>query len=109
MKVAIPTNDAIHISHGETIKGFHVFNVELGEITEEELRWRKLTGNQGNTAPAFEEVNDCSVILVNKSWNYSKKVNGSRIIPVDDTIITKIILNYLLKEISKEADTCCCP
>jgi hypothetical protein len=108
MKIAVPTNDGINITRELPAKGFHVFTVELGEITGEELRWNKTNDNGANEDGPFNLVKDCSAILVNNSMTNGKS-SGKQIIPVSGTIITRIIWDYLSDVIRKEANTCCCP
>lgn len=111
MKIAIPTNDGLHIADDEfSAKGFHVFSVELGEIIDEELRWNMINEIGSIENKTFDTINDCSVILVKNSIVISERDAGGMIrIPVDETIITKIIWHYLSEVLMHEANTCCCP
>ena len=110
MKIAIPTDDGIHINPEMSAKGFTVFTVELGEITGEEIRWNKVIDGTSMENGLLNAINDCPVILV-KSINVDETgtLNGKQIIPVKGTIITKVIWNYIAEITRKEANYCCCP
>lgn len=111
MKIAIPTNDGLHIADNfATAKGFVSYTINLGEITEEEISWKK--GDPGTNADSVipVDIRDCAVMLVkNGQEQDSPGLKGIQITPVPGTILTSIIWNYLSSVARKEADSCCCP
>ena len=110
MKIAIPTDDGIHINSEMSAKGFTVFTVELGEITGEEIRWNKATDDTSKQDGLQNAIDDCPVVLVNNTnGDIARTLNGKQIIPVKGTIITKAIWNYIAETTRKEANYCCCP
>jgi predicted Fe-Mo cluster-binding NifX family protein len=111
MKIAIPTNDGINIAENTLdASGFLILSVEFGEILKEEIRWKNTEGKKNITETICDMINDCPTLLVSKvSDNASPQLSGLHIIPVKETIITNIIVNYLSETLHKEANTCCCP
>ena len=111
MKIAIPTNDGIHIADQPlTAKGFHVFTIEFGEIAEDELRWRVPPDSKIPENGSLKQIGDCSVILVNRdNGSAGPAIPGIQSTPVRDKVIAKIIWKYLSGVVRREADTCCCP
>jgi hypothetical protein len=111
MKIAVPTQDGLHIAGlDEHLKGYHVFSVSLGEITGEELRWNHSGRIKSGPARITDPVKDCSVILVKDNETHGQNGFGDKsVIPVTETLITKIIWNYLNNVLQEESNTCCCP
>ncbi len=109
MKIAIPTDDGIHIARRMTAaKGFHVFAIELGEIVDEELRWIKAADFVNNGRYAL--INDCSAILSGPDDRVEQAGRAQvPVIPVGGSNITNIIWHYLGEVARQKADTCCCP
>jgi hypothetical protein len=111
MKIAIPTHDGIHITD-EIIaaKGFHVFTVESGEISDDELRWRDPNDAIFPEKSPLQLIKDCSAILVSLVPGVPcPQTGGFQYIPVNEKIITKIIWRYISEMARQEANTCCCP
>ena len=113
MKIAIPTNDGLSISpdFGQA-KGFLIVTSELGEITNEELRWNKLSDILCSGDGFLTHVSDCQVIMVNHiGTTFSGLLNGEKkeIVRTEETIITNAYIRYLENTMRKEANTCCCP
>jgi hypothetical protein len=111
MKIAIPTNDGVHIAGQElAAKGFHVFTIEFGEILEDEIRWKELPGDKTAETGFLMIIRDCSAILVTRENGTAvNDIGDFQTIPVGDKIITKIIWRYINEVARREANTCCCP
>ena len=111
MKIAIPTNDGIHISGQEPApKGFHVFTIEFGEIVDDEIRWKDPSGNTTGVTDSLDIIRDCSTILVNReNGAVGNAITDFQTIPVREKIITQIIWKYITEVARLEANTCCCP
>ena len=113
MKIAIPTNDGLTISHdfGQA-SGFLVLTLELGELVQEEMRWNKLNGIFGSGDLKLNPISDCQSVLVNDiSPVLTKMVAGQNkeIIHTGESIITNAYIQFLENTLRKEANTCCCP
>jgi hypothetical protein len=109
MKIAVPTDDGIHITEESSARGFHVFTVELGEIADEEVRW---VGKPSDplSADLHDMISDCSVLLVkNTEHKPSPRRDEIKTSVVTGSGITGIILDYLASTVRQEANTCCCP
>jgi len=110
MKVAVPTDDGIHIHNDMKSCGFNVFTVEHGEMTAEEFRWNRTMENVFKEEVFAGIIKDCTVILVNGTISDTAgTLNGKQVVPVKGNIIASVIWNYLAEVSRKEANTCCCP
>jgi hypothetical protein len=110
MKVAIPTNDGIHIAiPGQTTGGYHIFTLEGKEIAGEELRWSKPTSNGEARENPWKLISDCAVVLVPDGTSPVSGDSGIQTVRVRESIITRIIWDYVSETARREANTCCCP
>jgi predicted Fe-Mo cluster-binding NifX family protein len=113
MRAAIPTNDGIMMAGSfEQAKGFLIFDIELGQVTKEEVVWNK-TAYAGETPENYlTPIINCSAAFAN---NIPEKLclalqqKGISLINSKDDIITNVIFHYMDNEIKKAADCCCCP
>jgi predicted Fe-Mo cluster-binding NifX family protein len=113
MKIAVPTEDGFTINqHFTPTKGFLVSTIQFGEIVEQEMRW-----NPDNEMPASEDdsyktLADCDKVIVREiGLNQSDLLQLQQIdvIKTDETMITKVLMQYMRTVMQKESDTCCCP
>jgi predicted Fe-Mo cluster-binding NifX family protein len=113
MKIAIPTNDGltIHPDFGNA-RGFLVLTVELGAITNEEMRFNPFTTKYFSAPENLDSIRDCqSVILnnINAGFNSLLSDQNKEIIWTKQTIITNACIHYLENNLLKASHTCCCP
>ena len=112
MKIAIPTNDAINIHDPfDSVKGFVVFTLQFGEITEEEYRQPSINDSQTNWN-MLGLLNDCTHLIVSAPAEQALFIHGKdkpKVITTMETNITKIILNFMNESHRHESNTCCCP
>ena len=112
MKIAIPTNDAINIQDPfDSLKGFLVFTVQFGEITEEEYRQPSTNDPQTNR-DFFGLLNDCTHLIVSAPGEKTLLIHDKdkmKVITTQEKNITKIILNFMNESYRHESNTCCCP
>jgi hypothetical protein len=112
MKVAIPTDDAIHI-HPDPVsaENFLVFTIQLGEIIEE--KFFRLSGKQSDTQGNSSLIpGDWSYLILpemHEEETYIPTENPIKIYYTRDSIITKIIWSYLNDVLRKESNSFCCP
>ncbi len=112
MKIAIPTNDAINIHDlFDSVKGFVVFTMQFGEITDEEYRKPSTNDLQtnGNIAGLLY---DCTHLIVSVPDEKALLIQGNdkpKVITTPEKNITKIILNFMNESYRHESNTCCCP
>jgi hypothetical protein len=110
MKIAIATNDGIHITEpGPNAQGFHVFTIHGAEISCEELRQTTPSSNLSGKESPWKLVSDCSVVLVPTGASAVTQFGGLKTVPVNENLITSIIWNYISEMARQEANTCCCP
>ena len=113
MKIAIPTSDGIYIAQNLLkANGFIVFTIQFGEIIEEELRHIFLSDLLPHENGIFTNVDDCSVFIISDLNIKNEKLlqdNKKEVIYTCETIITKIVMNYLNTCLQKESNTLCCP
>ncbi|MCX6270274.1 MAG: hypothetical protein NTU44_03470 [Bacteroidetes bacterium] len=113
MKVAIPTDDGLHISPNcERAKGFMVASVENGHITGEEMRWNPSPDPTDPRTAALAVIEDCNVIIAGDKWHncaYVHEVTDKEIIVVRENIITNVLVDYLTMMLMRDSNTCCCP
>jgi predicted Fe-Mo cluster-binding NifX family protein len=113
MKIAVPTNDGLNLTpdFGQA-RGFLILNVELGEITGEEMRWNKLSDIICSSDGLLQPIRDCQVVMVNGiGANCSALLSGKKIevFHTKESIITNAYVHYLHSNLQREANTCCCP
>ena len=113
MKIAIPTEDGFTINqHFTPVKGFLVSTIQFGEVVEQEMRW-----NLNNEIPTSEDESyktlvDCDKVIVREiGLNQSDflQLHNIDVIKTDETLITKVLMQYMKTVMQKESDTCCCP
>jgi predicted Fe-Mo cluster-binding NifX family protein len=113
MKIAIPTDDGFTINQQfTTAKGFLVSTIQFGEVVEQEMRW-----NLNNEIPTSEDESyktlvDCDKVIVREiEFNQSNflQLHKIDVIKTEETIVTKVLMQYLQTVMQKESDTCCCP
>ena len=113
MKIAIPTDDGFMINQQfTTAKGFLVSTIQFGEVVEQEMRW-----NLNNEIPTSEDESyktlvDCDKVIVREiEFNQSNflQLQKKEVIKTEETIVTKVLMQYLQTVMQKESDTCCCP
>jgi hypothetical protein len=113
MKIAIPTSDGIYIAENLfKANGFITFTIQFGEIIEEELRHIFLSDLLPHDNGIFTNVADCSVFFISDLDKRNEKLlqdNKRELIFTNETIITKIVMNYLNTCLQKESNTLCCP
>jgi hypothetical protein len=113
MKIAIPTDDGIMLpASSKNSKGYLVLTINGGEITNEELRWNKLSDLLTSENGIPQSLNDCPCVIVNPCFNglegliKSKKIEA---IITKEVIITKVIMEYLNITMRRESNICCSP
>jgi predicted Fe-Mo cluster-binding NifX family protein len=113
MKLAIPTDDGFTINqHLDSAKGFLISTIQFGEVVEQEIRW-----NQENKFPALENeayktIFDCDNIIVSEIDSKQidlLKLHGIIGLKTKETIVTKILMQFLQNILQTESNTCCCP
>jgi hypothetical protein len=111
MKIAIPTDDGIHIADLDApVNGFHVFTVESGEIIDEELRLSGPPHSPVAGDTLLQTVGDCSLFLLKQiPPDIAKTLQDRDFISVNDSLITRVIWNFLAETRRVESNTCCCP
>jgi hypothetical protein len=111
MKIAIPTNDIIHIDPVPgSSEGFVVFTVHSGKITEAEFRQNPEKGQEVDEL-VRNCLKDCSHVIIPgipgiKTKSVHEKVMVSF---TKETLITNIIWSFMTDLHRNEANTCCCP
>jgi predicted Fe-Mo cluster-binding NifX family protein len=112
MKIAISTNDGLMMAPVfETCESFLILTIILGEIIEEEVRWRHEPGKM-NLEEIFSQLSDCSLIIAGEISESSMRFSRDKSIPVIRTkekIVTNVIVHYLEHQYREASDTCCCP
>ena len=113
MKIAIPTNDRLNIVNDLfNANGFLVFTIRFGEIMEEEFRSIRNHDQFPNQDAWKAPLDDCSLIISHELNEQNEKLlvkQKKQLVHTDETIITKIILDYLNTTLLKESNTLCCP
>jgi hypothetical protein len=113
MKIAIPTSDGIYIAQNLfKANGFLTLTIQFGEIIEEELRHIHLSDLLIHENGIFTNVDDCSVIIISDQNEKNEKLskdNKRELIYTHETIITKIVMNYMNTCLQKESNSLCCP
>ncbi len=113
MKLAIPTNDRLTLSHdfGQA-KGFLILTLELGEIIREEMRWNKLSDILCSADGFLTPIGDCQAVMVNDIGRTFERLviaQNKEIIRTRESIITNAYVHYLEHTLREKANTCCCP
>jgi hypothetical protein len=113
MKIAVPTYDGINIVNNLVkAKGFLVFTIQFGEIIEEEFRPIQHNDLLFNNNEWIVSLDDCSEVIVSELNEQNEQLlqkQKCHLLPTNDTIIARIILNFLNTTLVKESNTLCCP
>jgi hypothetical protein len=113
MKIAIPTYDQLNIVNNLVkANGFLVFTVQFGEIMEEEFRPIRNNDPLTNQDVWNAPLDDCSLVIFSELNEQNEKLllkQKKQIVYTNETIITKIILEFLNTSLLKESNTLCCP
>ena len=113
MKIAIPTENGLTVNQNfAPVKGFLVSTFQLGQIVEQEMRWNSPSTTMTIEDEVYKNLDDCEKVIVrnidNKQSQYLQ-MHNKEVIKTEETIITKVLLNYLQNVLQKESNTCCCP
>lgn len=113
MKLAIPTNDGLTINKDFTLKmGFLVSTIQFGEVVEQEMRWNLNNEILGSESSPYKEIVDCNKVIVSEissNQNDFLRLKKIDVIKTNETIVTKILIQFLQNLLHKESNTCCCP
>lgn len=113
MKVAIPTDDGLHISSKcERAKGFFVASVENGKIINEEMRWNPEMDPADPRTAALAVIEDCNVVIAGDQLHnciQMHPVPDKEIFVVREKIITNVMVDYITLTAMRESNSCCCP
>ncbi|MCX6250882.1 MAG: hypothetical protein NTX61_09025 [Bacteroidetes bacterium] len=113
MKIAIPTEDAFIINqHFTPARGFLVSTIQLGQIVHQEMRWNLNSEILPSEGGPYKNLFDCDKVIVREidpnQTNYLQ-LQDKEVIKTEETIITKVLMQYLQTSMQKETNTCCCP
>ncbi|MHC1708121.1 MAG: NifB/NifX family molybdenum-iron cluster-binding protein [Bacteroidales bacterium] len=113
MRVAIPTDDGLHISTKcERAKGFFVAHIENGRIIKEEIRWNPNPDPADPRTAALAVIEDCSVVIAGDQLHNCINMNPApdkEFFIVREKIITNVMVDYLTMTLMRESNTSCCP
>lgn len=113
MKIAIPTYDRLNIVNNLVkASGFLVFTIRFGEIMEEEFRPIRKHDQFTDQDSWNKTLDDCSLVIFSELNEHNEKLllqQKKQLVHTDETIITKIILEFLNTTLLKESNTLCCP
>jgi len=113
MKIAIPTEDGFTINqHFTPAKGFLVLTIQFGEVVEQEMRWNQNNEILVSEDESYKILVDCDKVIVREiEFNQSNffQLHKIDVIKTDETIVTKVLMQYLQIVMKKESDRCCCP
>ena len=113
MKIAIPTDDGFTINQQFTpAKGFLVSTIQFGEIVEQEKRWNPDGEILPDEKQSYKHLADCDKLIVREiDVNHSSflELHKIGVITTKETIVTKVLMQYLQTLMKKESDSCCCP
>jgi hypothetical protein len=111
MKIAVPTNDGIHIAPDlESAKGCMVISLVFSEIVNQDIRWKE-DARTGSMA-SFPEIAECNCIMLRSKTDPSlhlPRMKDLSVIRTSDELITNAIVHYLEHEHLAASNTCCCP
>jgi hypothetical protein len=113
MKIAIPTEDGFTI-HQEMspVKGFLISTIQFGEIVQQDMRWILPHEFTASGQGYYKALEDCDKVIVREieyeQSNYLQ-LHKMEVVPTTETIITKVLMQYLQDIMHKESNTCCCP
>ncbi len=88
-----------------------IWTVNLGKITEEEIR-RYPEGKPAEPGELVSRLNGCSVLIVaDKDPICRPELADHRIkcVVTGESLLTNIMVSYLDQEYRRASDTCCCP
>ena len=113
MKVAIPTEDGFTVNKQFAPNGsFLISTLQFGEVTEQEMRWT-INGEVSSSSDGlYKKILDCDIVIV-RDIEFNQRnflqLHKIEVVNTDETIITKVLMNYFQTVLQKESDTCCCP
>jgi predicted Fe-Mo cluster-binding NifX family protein len=113
MKVAIPTDDGLTVNEQFAPTGsFLVSTLQFGEVVEQEMLWAANGEVITSTGGPFKNLLECDTVIVRGIDSTQKNFLQSQnivVVNTEETIIMKVLMNYLTTVMKKETDTCCCP
>lgn len=113
MKIAIPTNDGFTINPDlMTTRGFLISTIQFGEVVGQEMRWNEKSEILSSEDRSLKELTDCDRIIVKEiDFNQGSflQFKKNEVIKTNETLITKVLMEYLGTAMRKESNTCCCP
>jgi predicted Fe-Mo cluster-binding NifX family protein len=113
MKIAIPTDDGFTINQRVTpAKGYLVSTIQFGEVVEQELRWNPDIEILSGKDEFYKNLVDCDKVIakeIDLNLTNFLQMRNIDMIKTDETIVTKVLMQYLQTFMKKESDTCCCP
>ena len=113
MKIAISTEDGFTINqHFTPAKGFLISTIQFSEVVEQDMRWNLNTEIPTSEDEFYKTLVDCDKVIVREiELNQSDflQLHKIDVIKTDETIITKVLMQYMKTVMQKESDTCCCP
>ena len=129
MKIAIPSEDRIHISsHFGRTKGFMIYEIENNEIVKSEYRDNTFTGHargmhhehghnhhednhqQHTHGRILNALNDCNTVIaggMGRRLLDDLNNNGKEVIVTDETQIEKAIQAFLENTLDHSESKCC--
>jgi predicted Fe-Mo cluster-binding NifX family protein len=113
MKIAIPTNDGFTINpQFTTTRGFLVSTIQFGEVVGQEMRWNEKSEFLSSEDKYLKELTDCDRIIVKEidsNQGIFFQLKKKEVIKTNETLITKVLMEYLGTAMQKESNTFCCP
>jgi predicted Fe-Mo cluster-binding NifX family protein len=113
MKIAIPTDDGLHISaRCENAKGFVIAEVERDKILHEELHWKPVPDPGDPRTSALSLINGCKVLIAGDSWENCINLSTHsdvEVVLVKETIITNVLVEYIKDQALTASNNLCCP
>ncbi len=113
MKIAIPTEDGLTVNQNfKPAKGFLVSTIQLGEVVQQEMRWNLYNDIMTSEDGYYNNLVDCDKVIVKEiDCNQSDylQLKKKEVIKTRETIITKVLIQYLNFYLQKDTNTCCCP
>ncbi|MBI5540194.1 MAG: hypothetical protein HY951_09070 [Bacteroidia bacterium] len=112
MKIAIPTNNMIHVADELiTAKMIRFFQVDKNAIVNEEYFDLKLINDRKLIVDYFKSFSVTAIVLkgIDKEVGKALNDNGINIVHSNEIIITNTITNYLKELNLRDSIFCCCP
>lgn len=113
MKIAITTDDGFSINpQFNPTKGFLVSTIQFGEIVEQEMRRNENNELVSSEDSCIKNLLDFDRIIVREIKTNQKnylQLHKIEVIITKETLVTKVMMQYMQAVMQKESDTCCCP